>query len=153
MTGSGHTKSSRGIGHGDGYKFDIQPLNSLGRASDQFDWETTQWMNKEGFMSNQWGSAGFHTMDTSGKGGYHYDLTTAGPNSATGTSSSTSTETKVFQQTNDDVRSALLDFAKATNAKNKKDTIDRIVWDTTDVTGSLGCWGIVQLNNTGQMVH
>ena len=64
-----------------------------------------------------------------------------------------STETKIFQQTNDDVRSALLDFAKATNAKNKKDTIDRIVWDTTDVTGSLGCWGIVQLNNTGQMVY
>ena len=64
-----------------------------------------------------------------------------------------STETKVFQQTKDDVRSALLDFAKATNAKNKKDTIDRIVWDPTDVTGSLGCWGIVQLNNTGQMAY
>lgn len=58
-----------------------------------------------------------------------------------------------IQQTNDDVRSSLMNLAMQTNAKNKKESVDKIVWDTTDITGSLGCWGIVQLNNTGQMVH
>ena len=58
-----------------------------------------------------------------------------------------------IQQTNDDVRSSLMNLAMQTNAKNKKESVDKIVWDTTDVTGSLGCWGIVQLNNTGQLVY
>ena len=58
-----------------------------------------------------------------------------------------------IQQTNDDVRSSLMNLAMQTNAKNKKESVDKIVWDPTDVTGSLGCWGIVDLNNTGQMAY
>ena len=152
-----HTESSRGIGHGDGYKFDIQPLNSTGRQGDRFDWATEQFMITNGFMSQKYGSAGFHTMNKNRVGGWHYDLTTAGDNvsytpGTTIVSGEMATETvREFAQTSDDIVPALMALARETNAKNKQETVDKIVWDPTDVTGSIACWGIVQLNSSGKM--
>ena len=63
------------------------------------------------------------------------------------------TSTKVTQQTDDGVREALLAFTAA-NKKDKEGKRTRdLIFQATDVTGSLGCWGITQVNNSGQMRH
>ena len=48
---------------------------------------------------------------------------------------------KYEEKNEDNVRKQLLDFAKDLS---NGDSEDCIVFNTTDVTGSLGCWGIIQ---------
>ena len=48
---------------------------------------------------------------------------------------------KYEEKNEDNVRKQLLDFAK--DSSNGDDE-DYIVFNIVDVTGSLGCWGIVQ---------
>ena len=68
--------------------------------------------------------------------------------------SSTSNATAISEaETTDGVRDALLKLAGAVGSKHAQDTADAIVFNATDVTGSMGCWGIVQLNNEGRPVH
>lgn len=48
---------------------------------------------------------------------------------------------KYEEKNEDGIRKQLLDFAKESSNRDKQ---DYITFNTTDVTGSLGCWGIVQ---------
>ena len=48
---------------------------------------------------------------------------------------------KYEERDEDGIRKQLLDFAKESSNGDKQ---DYIAFNTTDVTGSLGCWGIVQ---------
>ena len=48
---------------------------------------------------------------------------------------------KYEEKNEDGIRKKLLDFAKESSNGDKQ---DYIAFNTTDVTGSLGCWGIVQ---------
>ena len=66
---------------------------------------------------------------------------------AAGTSTMTDVQTKAREQATSELRDGL---AKLVGAKNKSDKQERtrnIVLSATDVTGSLGVWGITQLNN------
>lgn len=53
----------------------------------------------------------------------------------------------------DDIRKELLNIVNKSSRGNEH--ADSFNYDNKllDVTGSLGCWGIVQLNNSGQMVR
>ena len=71
----------------------------------------------------------------------------------TTTATAAGSRTAVKQQTDDGVREALLAFTAA-NKKDKEGKRTRdLIFQATDVTGSLGCWGITQVNNSGQMRH
>lgn len=65
-----------------------------------------------------------------------------------GTTTSTSNFTTPAQ-TNDGVRDSLLSLAGEVKKRHELDDANRLVFDPTDVTGSLGCWGVVGMNNTG----
>ena len=82
-----------------------------------------------------------------------YELGHQVASSMTKVSSAVGVDSVATGTTNDDVRAGLMNLAMSTNARNKRESVEKMVWDPTDVTGSLGCWGIVQLNSTGQMVH
>lgn len=73
--------------------------------------------------------------------------------SATATDTATDTSTAVTQQADDGVREALLAFAGNMKKDQQNNRTRNLIFEATDVTGSLGCWGITHVNNTGQMLH
>ena len=56
-------------------------------------------------------------------------------------------------ETEDKVRTELLNLAKMAKDNKGRDIANSIVFDATDVTGSQYCWGIVQLNAEGRPVR
>lgn len=145
----GHDSNKTG-GHYVGNKVDVVTKDKYGRAR-QLSKEQENWLRANGYIGN--GAVGWHNAGS----GYHYDLrvasgartNVAGASTATGTATSTA----VHQQTDDGVREALLAFTAA-NKKDKEGKRTRdLIFQATDVTGSLGCWGITQVNNSGQMRH
>lgn len=140
-----------GTGHYMGRKVDVVTKDKYGRVV-QLTPEQEQWLRDNRFM-NGVTAKGYHNAGS----GYHYDLAydlgdAALPVGASGVSGEMATETvREFAQTSDDIVPALMALARETNAKNKQETVDKIVWDPTDVTGSIACWGIVQLNSSGKI--
>ena len=145
----GHDSNKTG-GHYVGNKVDVVTKDKYGRAR-QLSKEQENWLRANGYIGN--GAVGWHDAGS----GYHYDLRVA-PGARTNvagasTAAGTTTSTAVLQQTDDGVREALLAFTAA-NKKDKEGKRTRdLIFQATDVTGSLGCWGITQVNNSGQMRH
>lgn len=169
--GGKHKKSSRGRGHGDGAKVDVG-----GRilSPDEYDR-----LFRLGYFGNGTGAVGYEyklgQTDTvtpeqyrklynSGQvslaGNNHYDFTVSkGEGIAAYAKIKTETATDVEKATK--VSTASLEasseiregLAKATGEKKREDKTARarnIIFSAVDVTGSLGVWGITQINNTGR---
>lgn len=150
----GHDSNKTG-GHYVGNKVDAVTKDKYGRAT-QLSKEQEDWLRANGYIGN--GAVGWHNAGS----GYHYDLRVAPSNGAkvagatgagTSTANGTATSTAVRQQTDDGVRQALLDFAAAKKKDSSGQGTRDLIFQATDVTGSLGCWGITHVNNTGQMIH
>lgn len=169
--GGKHKKSSKGRGHGDGAKVDVG-----GRilSPDEYDR-----LFRLGYFGNGTGAVGYEykpgQTDTvtpeqyrklynSGQvslaGNNHYDFTVSkGEGIAAYAKIKTETATDVEKATK--VSTASLEasseiregLAKAIGEKKREDKTARarnIIFSAVDVTGSLGVWGITQINNTGR---
>ena len=154
--GGNHAKTS---GHYKGTKLDLQ-LTKNGRAA-QLTPQQLEILRRYGYWGGNTGALGWEAVKGQAGGG-HYDMYVAQGSSlretgsvvpANGTEVATSSSNRAKQETSDGVREALLAFA----GENKKDKDNQrtrnLIFQATDVTGSLGCWGITQVNNSGQMRH
>lgn len=154
--GGNHAKNS---GHYKGTKLDLQ-LTKNGRAA-QLTPQQLEILKRYGYWGGDTGALGWEPVKGQSGGG-HYDMYVAQGSSlretgsvvpANGTEVATSFSNRAKQETSDGVREALLAFA----GENKKDKDNQrtrnLIFQATDVTGSLGCWGITQVNNSGQMRH
>lgn len=156
-----------GTGHYKGNKVDVQTRGKVLSPSEyQKLWDL-------GYIGHGTGAVGYE-FDKSGKittpekykemfdkglvnmsNGKHYDLSVSGgiSNKAalkSGTISdlakNTATTTKE-ETASSDIRSGLLDIVGAKNKSDKQEKARNIIFSAVDVTGSLGVWGITQLNN------
>jgi len=149
--GGGHAGGARS--HGAGQKVDLV-LNGGGQLSK----EDEKWLMKNGFIGN--GAVGYHNAGS----GYHYDLSVSGGKGLTeaqmaeyekaqgktsaGTATATATTTE--ETASSEIRKGLADIVGAKNKSDKQERARSVIFNAVDVTGSLGVWGITQLNN-GQM--
>ena len=134
--------------HGAGQKVDLV-LNQGGRLSK----EDEKWLMKNGFIGN--GAVGYHDAGS----GYHYDLSVSGGKGLTeaqmaeyekaqklGAKTALSTDTKE-ETASSQIRDGLADIVGAKNKSDKQERARNVIFSAVDVTGSLGVWGITQLNN------
>lgn len=143
--------------HGQGRKIDFQ-LTKNGRPVRLTSEEEADLMRMGYWNKAKVGAQGWEAHANQ-YGGGHYDVSISGglqATTATATSKSTGTETKtatdeqqVSVSANSGIRDALLEFTKSKNAGSKASRAQSIIFQATDVTGSLGVWGITQLNNGG----
>lgn len=157
----GHAADS---GHGQGRKVDVVTKKVLTPAQ-------YKQLYNEGWFGHGSGALGYeHTkgqqtvttpeeyerLYNAGKvtmgNNHHYDLkylSAAGKSvGAIGTVVDT-TSTSQQATTDDGVRDALLNFAAANKKDRENQRTRNLIFQATDVTGSLGCWGITQINNIG----
>lgn len=143
--GGSHAGGARS--HGAGQKVDLV-LNGGGKLKPADE----RWLRANGFYGGVTGAIGYHNAGS----GWHYDLsvsqgaglTAAKKASSTKTSTVTSTSKRTTeQQTASSVVRNLADIVGPTSKSNKQDRTRSIVLSAVDVTGSLGVWGITQLNN------
>lgn len=143
--------------HGQGRKIDFQ-LTKNGRPVRLTSEEEADLMRMGYWNKAKVGAQGWEAHANQ-YGGGHYDVSISGglqATTATATSKSTGTETKtatdeqqVSVSANSGIRDALMEFTKSKNAGSKASRAQSIIFQATDVTGSLGVWGITQLNNGG----
>ena len=108
-----------------------------------------------GFYGGSTGAVGYHNAGS----GYHYDLSVSGGkglteaqieayNQATNNGTKIATATATKEETaSSEIRSGLADIVGAKNKSDKQEKARNIIFSAVDVTGSLGVWGITQLNN------
>lgn len=146
-------------GHGQGRKIDFQ-LTKNGKPVRLTKAEENDLMRMGYWNKAKVGAQGWEAHANQ-YGGGHYDVSISGglqATTATATSKSTGTETKtatdeqqVSVSTNSGIRDALMEFTKSKKAGDRASRAQSIIFQATDVTGSLGVWGITQLNNGGRM--
>ena len=143
--GGSHAGGARS--HGAGQKVDLV-LNQGGRLKP----EDERWLKANGFYGGATGAVGYHDAGS----GYHYDLSVSGGKGLTAAQMAeqqkTATQTAATTQTKEETASSQIreDLAAIVGAKNKSDKQERarnVIFSAVDVTGSLGVWGITQLNN------
>ena len=136
--------------HGQGQKVDLV-LNNGGqlKAND------VKWLKRMGFIGN--GAVGWHNAGS----GYHYDLSVSSgvkSNMASGSMTPTSTNTATVEaqeanmKASSELRDDLAKFIKYKDKNGKQERARNIIMSAVDVTGSLGVWGITQINNNGMRV-
>lgn len=138
--------------HGAGQKVDLV-LRGGGRLKK----EDEDWLIRHGFYGGNTGAVGYHNAGS----GFHYDLSVGqgaglaasakvAANVAVATATETAQQTSASLQASSEIREGL---AKAIGEKKREDKTARarnIIFSAVDVTGSLGVWGITQINNTGR---
>lgn len=138
--------------HGAGQKVDLV-LRGGGRLKK----EDEEWLMRHGFYGGNTGAVGYHNAGS----GFHYDLSVGqgaglaasakvAANVAVATATETAQQTSASLQASSEIREGL---AKAIGEKKREDKTARarnIIFSAVDVTGSLGVWGITQINNTGR---
>ena len=136
--------------HGAGQKVDLV-LNGGGRLRK----EDERWLMANGFYGGSTGAVGYHNAGS----GYHYDVSVSGGkgltkaqieayNQATNNGTKIATTTATKEETaSSEIRSGLADIVGAKNKSDKQEKARNIIFSAVDVTGSLGVWGITQLNN------
>lgn len=135
--------------HGAGQKVDLV-LNQGGKLRP----EDERWLMANGFYGGATGAVGYHNAGS----GYHYDLSVSGGKGLTeaqmaeyeksvAAKTSTQTATTKEETASSNIRSGLLDIVGAKNKSDKQEKARNIIFSAVDVTGSLGVWGITQLNN------
>lgn len=143
--GGSHAGGARS--HGAGAKVDLV-LNKGGRLKA----EDERWLKAHGFYGGATGAVGYHNAGS----GYHYDLSVSGGKGLTAaqmakqqkTATQTATTTRTKEETaSSEIRSGLANIVGAKNKSNKQEKARNIIFSAVDVTGSLGVWGITQLNN------
>ena len=90
-----------------------------------------------------------------GKNGNHYDFSIANGTQAylaaqaekKAAETATATETSTQEKASSEIREGLAALVGAKDKSNKQERTRNIVLSSVDVTGSLGVWGITQLNN------
>lgn len=90
-----------------------------------------------------------------GKNGNHYDFNIANGTQAylaaqaekKAAETATATETSTQEKASSEIREGLAALVGAKDRSNKQERTRNIVLSSVDVTGSLGVWGITQLNN------
>ena len=90
-----------------------------------------------------------------GKNGNHYDFSIANGTQAylaaqaekKAAETATATETSTQEKASSEIREGLAALVGAKDRSNKQERTRNIVLSSVDVTGSLGVWGITQLNN------
>ena len=90
-----------------------------------------------------------------GKGANHYDFNIANGTQAylaaqaekKAAETATATETSTQEKASSEIREGLAALVGAKDRSNKQERTRNIVLSSVDVTGSLGVWGITQLNN------
>ena len=156
-----------GTGHYKGNKVDVQTMGEVLSPSEyQKLWDL-------GYIGQGTGAVGYE-FDKSGKittpkeykemfdkgqvnmsNGKHYDLSVSGGISnkaalksevVSDLAKNTATTTKE-ETASSNIRSGLLDIVGAKNKSDKQEKARNIIFSAVDVTGSLGVWGITQLNN------
>lgn len=169
--GDGHNKSKNGWGHGDGYKIDIVPENGGKRDAKWMAFEEA--LRRQKYWSTKGagtGAIGWHNAGS----GYHDDLSLArGVIPKTGKTAivagynemkkaseeavqvATQTQTQSLQLASNGLRTALNERTgggKPGDTENQRlERTRRMIFSATDVTGSMGVWGITHLNNHGGM--
>lgn len=142
--------------HYAGNKLDIVPTGNLdARTKSQLERELRQ----RGFYNGNTGAVGWHNAGS----GYHWDLSLLTSNElktmgktlsstqkavATATATQEETATSVATASNG-LRQSVFDRVYGKDSSLAK--AREIIFTATDVTGSLGVWGITQVNNTGRM--
>lgn len=142
--------------HYAGNKVDIVPTGNLdARTKSQLERELRQ----RGFYNGNTGAVGWHNAGS----GYHWDLSLLTSNElktmgktlsstqkavATATATQEETATSVATASNG-LRQSVFDRVYGKDSSLAK--AREIIFTATDVTGSLGVWGITQVNNTGRM--
>ena len=142
--------------HYAGNKVDIVPTGNLdARTKSQLERELRQ----RGFYNGNTGAVGWHNAGS----GYHWDLSLLTSNElktmgktlsstqkavATATTTQEETATSVATASNG-LRQSVFDRVYGKDSSLAK--AREIIFTATDVTGSLGVWGITQVNNTGRM--
>lgn len=138
--------------HGAGQKVDLV-LRGGGRLKK----EDEEWLMRHGFYGGNTGAVGYHNAGS----GFHYDLSVGqgaglaasakvAANVAVATATETAQQTSASLKASSEIREGL---AKAIGEKKREDKTARarnIIFSAVDVTGSLGVWGITQINNTGR---
>jgi hypothetical protein len=133
--------------HGAGAKVDLV-LKKGGRLTKQQEQELV----RRGFYGGATGAVGYHDAGS----GYHYDLSVLDKNKAGSTriasagSVVTEGNTANVATTSSEVYSKVMDRTGGADTKDKQATVRNLVFSATDVTGSLGVWGITHNNNTGR---
>lgn len=133
--------------HGAGAKVDLV-LKKGGRLTKQQEQE----LIRRGFYGGATGAVGYHDAGS----GYHYDLSVLDKNKAGSTriasagSVVTEGNNANVATTSSEVYSKVMDRTGGADTKDKQATIRNLVFSATDVTGSLGVWGITHNNNTGR---
>ena len=144
----GGTHAGGARSHGAGAKVDLV-LNKGGRLKA----EDERWLMANGFYGGATGAVGYHNAGS----GYHYDLSVSGGKGLTAAQAATQqqatdTATQVATSTTEEtasseIRRGLADIVGAKNKSDKQEKARNIIFSAVDVTGSLGVWGITQLNN------
>ena len=159
--GGKHNTSDRGLGHYDGAKVDVQ-LWKNGKPA-YLTSDEMSYLKSLGYWDNggaRTGALGWEPVDGQ-KGGGHYDfglstsmnqatkaLTSTQKAVATATATQEETATSVATASNG-LRQSVFDRVYGKDSSLAK--AREIIFTATDVTGSLGVWGITQVNNTGRM--
>lgn len=142
-----------GTGHGQGRKIDFQVFKN-GKVT-RLTADEMRDLKRMGFYDGVH-SLGFEAVKNQ-VGGGHYDFTIANNLRETASKlSATQKATAVAENTNtsnavatDGLRQSIAERVYGKDNALRK--ANEIIFTATDVTGSLGVWGITQVNNTGKM--
>ena len=139
--GGAHAGGARS--HGAGAKVDLV-LRNGGRLTRAQEDE----LERRGFFGNGTGAVGYHDQGD----GYHYDLSVLARGARAITPTGVVTEGANINSatSSSEVYKKVMERTGGLNGDEKQSTIRNLVFSATDVTGSLGVWGITHNNNTGR---
>ena len=131
-----------------GNKIDVVPIGNIDEKTKR---ALEADFRRAGFYGGRTGAVGWHNAGS----GYHWDLSLLRQEelknmSATMKAATTETSSATSNITSSDgLRQSIAErvYVKYNALRNANE----IIFTATDVTGSLGVWGITQVNNTGKM--